>query len=482
MPEVAQSLPARSADGKTYTFTIRRGFRFSPPSNQPVTAQTFKDSIERTLNPTMKSIARQPSSRTSSAPAPYMAGKAPHIAGVVARGDKLTIRLIAPGAQFPRAARADRSSARSRPTPRSIPKLRRDPIRGSLLRDLLHARAGSRARAQPELPRQPPAPTSPGSSSRSESPPRAPLHRSSPAPPTSRHLGERFYAFTPAIRGLAARSAARYGAGTPQAATQQYFVNPEPELHYFALNTHRPLFSDVQAPASGELRDRPPPRWPSSGPAYQPLPEPPTDHYLPPGIPGLPQRARLPAAPGSSQSQTARPGRPRTGRTAVLYTCNATRAPSMAQIIKNNLGAIGIQVEIKTFPVRPCSHASGNTRRAVRHRHRRLAAPTTPIPARCSTRCSTAAPAIPSFNDPAYQRRLAAAARLSGPAALPDLRHARPRPRPQRRSAGRLRQPLQPRLLLRAHRLPNLRRLRHGPRRALHQERPPPMTRTRRDG
>ena len=30
--EVAQSLPARSADGKTYTFTIRQGFRFSPPS------------------------------------------------------------------------------------------------------------------------------------------------------------------------------------------------------------------------------------------------------------------------------------------------------------------------------------------------------------------------------------------------------------------------------------------------------------------
>ena len=29
-------------DGRTYTFTIRTGFRFSPPSNQPVTAQTFK--------------------------------------------------------------------------------------------------------------------------------------------------------------------------------------------------------------------------------------------------------------------------------------------------------------------------------------------------------------------------------------------------------------------------------------------------------
>ena len=29
-PEVAQSLPARSPDGRTYTFKIRPGFRFSP--------------------------------------------------------------------------------------------------------------------------------------------------------------------------------------------------------------------------------------------------------------------------------------------------------------------------------------------------------------------------------------------------------------------------------------------------------------------
>src|SRR5439155_13987852 len=36
-PEIAAASPARSADGTTYTFTIRKGFRFSPPSNEPVT-------------------------------------------------------------------------------------------------------------------------------------------------------------------------------------------------------------------------------------------------------------------------------------------------------------------------------------------------------------------------------------------------------------------------------------------------------------
>src|SRR6185437_13031714 len=54
-PEVASALPAVARDGKTYTFTIRPGFRFSPPSDHPVTARTFKATIERTLNPRMKS-------------------------------------------------------------------------------------------------------------------------------------------------------------------------------------------------------------------------------------------------------------------------------------------------------------------------------------------------------------------------------------------------------------------------------------------
>ena len=47
---------------------------------------------------------------------------------------------------------------------------------------------------------------------------------------------------------LASQLAARYGPGSPAAAhgNQQYFVNPQLELDYFVLNTHRPLFSDVR--------------------------------------------------------------------------------------------------------------------------------------------------------------------------------------------------------------------------------------------
>ena len=51
VPEAAVAWPAVSPDGRTFTFKIRPGLRFSPPSDQPVTAATFKYTIERALSP-----------------------------------------------------------------------------------------------------------------------------------------------------------------------------------------------------------------------------------------------------------------------------------------------------------------------------------------------------------------------------------------------------------------------------------------------
>lgn len=95
-PEVATAPPDISADGRTYTFRIRPGFRFSPPSGQAVTAETFKATIERAGSP--KLVGRAPNpvgvllSDVVGATA-YAAGKAPHIAGIKASGATLTIRL-----------------------------------------------------------------------------------------------------------------------------------------------------------------------------------------------------------------------------------------------------------------------------------------------------------------------------------------------------------------------------------------------------
>jgi peptide/nickel transport system substrate-binding protein len=55
IPEVATSLPAVSSDGKTYTFTLRKTFKFA--DGTPVTAKSFVYAMNRDLNPKMVSPA-----------------------------------------------------------------------------------------------------------------------------------------------------------------------------------------------------------------------------------------------------------------------------------------------------------------------------------------------------------------------------------------------------------------------------------------
>ena len=119
VPEVAQSLPIRSKDGTTYTFTIPKGFRFSPPSNEPVTAQTFKYTIERTLSPKMDS-PWAPFVTDIVGGSAYAEGRANHLAGVTASGNTLRIRLTRPPVTSRHGSRCPPSPP-SRPTPRSTP-------------------------------------------------------------------------------------------------------------------------------------------------------------------------------------------------------------------------------------------------------------------------------------------------------------------------------------------------------------------------
>ena len=56
VPEAAAGFPKVSADGKTYTFTIRKGFRFS--NGAPVTAANFRAAFARALSPKMASPAQ----------------------------------------------------------------------------------------------------------------------------------------------------------------------------------------------------------------------------------------------------------------------------------------------------------------------------------------------------------------------------------------------------------------------------------------
>ncbi|HUZ80865.1 MAG TPA: ABC transporter substrate-binding protein [Gaiellaceae bacterium] len=99
-PIGATSFPTVSKDGKTYTFHIRPGMKFSDGS--PVTAAAYQRAFERVLSPKMGSpvgvnIHLQDEIVGGTA---FLNGKAAHISGVTASGQTLTVHLAKPNATF----------------------------------------------------------------------------------------------------------------------------------------------------------------------------------------------------------------------------------------------------------------------------------------------------------------------------------------------------------------------------------------------
>jgi peptide/nickel transport system substrate-binding protein len=92
-PEAAEAFPTVSKDGKTYTFKIRKGMRFSDGS--PVTAAAFKRAIERNLSPKMGSPlgVNVHMDELIQGAAAYLDGKANVLSGVTAKGQVLTVKL-----------------------------------------------------------------------------------------------------------------------------------------------------------------------------------------------------------------------------------------------------------------------------------------------------------------------------------------------------------------------------------------------------
>jgi ABC-type oligopeptide transport system substrate-binding subunit len=85
-----------SRDGRTYSFTIRRGFRFS--DGTPVTATSFAYAIDRVANYDLVSpgapFITDPKGAEIVGARAVNAGKATHVSGVVAKGNRLVIRLM----------------------------------------------------------------------------------------------------------------------------------------------------------------------------------------------------------------------------------------------------------------------------------------------------------------------------------------------------------------------------------------------------
>jgi ABC-type transport system substrate-binding protein len=143
-----------------------------------------------------------------------------------------------------------------------------------------------------------------------------------------------------------------------------------------------------------------------------PLPEHPTDHYLPPGLPGYSNVHIYPLTPDLAKARSLAKGL--TPATAVLYTCDVAPCDEQAQILRTDLAAIGLQVEVKAYPDQVL--------------YPKAATPGEPFdltwvgwivdypdPDAMLNVLLEGGTVIPTFTDPVYRRRLAETAQLSGP-------------------------------------------------------------------
>jgi peptide/nickel transport system substrate-binding protein len=146
----------------------------------------------------------------------------------------------------------------------------------------------------------------------------------------------------------ASRLVARFGIRSPAAKAdhQQYFVYTEPELSFFALNSHRRLFSHarLREAVNYALNRRALARL---GDMQSSMPDVPSDDYLPPGVPGHHQVNTYPQTPDLAKAR--RLARGFVGSTVVLYTCDQLECGAQAQLVKTELGAIGLRVVIRAL-------------------------------------------------------------------------------------------------------------------------------------
>lgn len=344
VPEVAEAVPLPTNHGRTYTFTIRPGFHFSPPSNEPVTAATFKSTIERVTNPRLRSPAATQFSGIVGYRA-YVTGAAHRLSGIVARGRTLAITLTRPDGSFlanlasgsacavPRSTPADPGGIDDVPsagpyyiasyTPRQQLVLRRNPnyhgARPHRLGRIVFTIGIDASRALRKI-----------------------------------EKGEADYALTGVPRDAGPRLEAEYGSRSraAKAGHQQYFISEANGVRYLHMNTSRPLFSSTRLRRAVNFAiDRSAlvaaaRRYAEVNPFNAGTP---TDDYLTPSIAGA-RDFRVYPLNGPDVSKAKRLAG-HIHATAVMYTPNVPPWLQEAQIVRRDLKPLGIDVQVEEMPL-----------------------------------------------------------------------------------------------------------------------------------
>jgi YVTN family beta-propeller protein len=349
-PEVASGFPVISDGGRTYTYTIRPGFRFSPPDNQVVTAAAFKRAVERALSPTMGAVAGSIMGDIVGAPA-YIAGRTTRLAGVTASGDSLVVHLARPSPTLPARLATPYFCAVPPDAPNTPNGVATMPSAGPYYvaayvpgKRLVVVRNpnyhGPRPHRLAEIDYELGVPAAQAVSEVT--------------------AGQADYYSNAVLgSGIPAASqpqlAALYGPTSTAAreGRQRYFVEPQLTVFYLLFNTHRAPFNDVRVrQAVNYALDR-------LALATVPWPQftgKPADEYLPPGIPGYQEGDIYPL--GGPDLTKARQLVGHTKRQATLYACNLPTCAQFAKIVRANLSAIGIDVKVRQLSFHHVSTAA----------------------------------------------------------------------------------------------------------------------------
>jgi peptide/nickel transport system substrate-binding protein len=340
VPEVAAGYPKISRDSKTYTFTLRDGFRFSDGTR--VRASAFARAINRTLMPDIRSTAAQ-YTRDIAGAADVQSGKAQAAPGVIARGNTLVVRFTRPVLDFA-AKTTSTAFCAVPPTLPSDPEGIGRPFPAAGPYYVAEYRPGERVllRRNRFYGGTRPHHVDGFDVDLRATSPQEVLDRVERNEADWGYVSGTLY-FEPG-RNLAAK----YG-------LSRFFVRPGHSMSYIAINSSRPLFRNnpklrravnyaISRRAVGNA---------AGGPLGREL----SDQYLPPGLPGFKDAEiyRFEGGDLARARELAR-GNTRDGKVA-LYVTDFPQPRAVGQVVKQALEAIGLDVQVTLLPFHAASSA-----------------------------------------------------------------------------------------------------------------------------
>jgi len=334
-PDAAVGLPVVSNDGKTYTFTIKKGIKSN--TGQTLTAANYAFAINRVLNPKMQSPATPfvtGASGIVGADA-VVAGKAKTASGVKAAGQKLTITLQKPDGSLLAKLAMNFFTPLPTNTPIDANGINTVPSWGPYYVASRQVGRSIIVKSNPNYKGQRPHNVSTFVMTMNTNLDQSLLQVKA---------GQADYDMGGLPSTANAGLAQQYG--VHKGGAYRYFVNGGLNIDYVALNTTRPAFSNVaMRKAANYAVDRPAlvrVRGFLAGKR--------SDQILPPGIDGYKpvnaypfKGANVPKAKAlASQGGGCKP--------VTLYSSNTATGQNLAQVLKYNLGQMGCNdVNVKLF-------------------------------------------------------------------------------------------------------------------------------------